>query len=352
MNRTSAGNEPGMSLTNSTPSVTNQVSGLDRTANFGQSDIGHPTKRAARRDFLRGLGVGAAGAAALGATSFSPTGALAQQANLDVAILEFALNLEYLEAEFYSRAAFGHGLSPSLLGSNPGPVTGGSLVPFSSPLVKAYAAEIADEETKHVEFLRAALAALTGSPAISSPAIDFTESFPTLGSAAGLGSNFDPFANDMSFLLGSYVFEDVGVTAYHGATTLITSKAVLNYAAGILAVEAYHAGLIRTVLFAKGMSRETAAISHLRATLDGTAGTPNVDDHGVGDTTNPSITNASDAQNGSLLDGFPNVPPLPPGNNAIAYSRTTRQVLNIAYGAKDATKGLFFPNGLNGIIKH
>jgi hypothetical protein len=329
--------------------MANQFNGVEKTTIAGQSNIGHPTKRAARRDFLRGLGFGAAGAAALGATSFSRTGALAQQADLDVAILEFALNLEYLEAEFYSRAAFGHGLSPRLLGANPGPVTGGALVSFTSSLVKAYAVEIADEETKHVEFLRAALAKLTGSPAISCPAIDFTESFPTLGSAAGLGSNFDPFKNDMSFLLGSYVFEDVGVTAYHGAATLITSKAVLNYAAGILAVEAYHAALIRTVLFANGMSKETEAISKVRVALDGTTG-QNVDDHGVGTVTEPSITNASDAQNGSLLGGFPNVPPLPPGNNAIAYSRTTRQVLNIVYGAKNAKSGLFFPNGLNGII--
>jgi hypothetical protein len=329
--------------------MTDQINGLETAAILSQSNIGHPTKSAARRDFLRSLGLGVAGAAAFGATAFSQTRALAQQANLDIAILEFALNLEYLEAEFYQRAAFGHGLSPSLLGPHPGRVTGGSLVPFAEPLVKAYAQEIADEETKHVEFLRAALTAATGS-AISCPAIDFTESFPTLGSAAGLGSNFDPFKNDIDFLLGSYVFEDVGVTAYHGAATLITNKAYLDKAAGILAVEAYHAGLIRTVLFANGKKAETEAISNLRATLDGTAGTQNVDDHGVGDTTNPSITNASDAQNGSLLGGFPT--DNPPGNNAIAYDRTTRQVLNIVYGAKNATKGLFFPNGLNGIITH
>ena len=37
-------------------------------------------------------------------------------------------------------------------------------------------------------------------------------------------------------------------------------------------------------------------------------------------------------------------------NNGIAFSRTTRQVLNIVYGAPNATKGLFFPNGLNGQI--
>jgi hypothetical protein len=330
--------------------MANQINGSERAANFGQPDIGHPAKRSARRDFLRRLGLGAAGAAAFGATGVSTTSALAQQANLDVAILEFALNLEYLEAEFYVRAAEGHGLSPALLGANPGPVTGGQLVPFAMPLVKAYAQEIADEERKHVEFLRAALAALTGSPAISCPAIDFTESFPTLASAAGLGSNFNAFQNDMTFLLASYVFEDVGVTAYHGAAPLITNKAILDRAAGILAVEAYHAGLIRTVLFANSKSKETAAISNLRATLDGTAGTENVDDHGVGGLTGPapSIVNCSNGLNGSLLGGFPTNNP--PGNNAIAFDRTTRQVLNIVFGAKNATKGLFFPKGLNGII--
>jgi ferritin-like protein len=327
--------------------MANQISGLERATNPGQSDNGHPTRRAARRDFLRGLGLGVAGAAAFGATSFSRSSALAQQADLDVAILEFALNLEYLEAEFYLRAAYGYGLSSSLLGPDPGPVTGGQLVRFSSQLVAAYAREIADEERKHVEFLRAALTAATGS-AISCPAIDFTESFPTLGSAAGLGSNFDPFKNDMDFLLGAYVFEDVGVTAYHGAAPLITNKAYLDKAAGILAVEAYHAGLIRTVLFANGKSRETEAVSNLRATLDGTAGTNNVDDHGVGGLDRPTITDASGRFNGSLLGGFPTNDP--PGDNAIAYDRTTRQVLNIVYGAKNATEGLFFPRGLNGII--
>jgi hypothetical protein len=59
-------------------------------------------------------------------------------------------------------------------------------------------------------------------------------------------------------------------------------------------------------------------------------------------------SDASVEQNGPLLGGFPTNNP--PGDNAIAYDRTTRQVLNIVYGAKDAKKGLFFPNGLNGII--
>ena len=302
-------------------------------------------KQAGRRDFLRSLGLGAASVAA----GLAPgSRAVAQQQNLDIAILEFALNLEYLEAEFYLRAVTGNGLPVNLIGPSPGPVTGGGPVPFASSLVQAYAKEIADDEMKHVAFLRAAVTALSGS-VIGRPALDLSTSFTTLASIAGLGSTFNAYADDTSFLLAAYVFEDVGVTAYHGAASLITNKAILDKAAGILGTEAYHAGLVRTVLFAQGAADQTQAISNVRATLDGTAGTQNIDDRGVGTTTNPSISLVSNSLNGSLAGGFPS--PQPPGDNAIAYERTTRQVLNIVYGAQNATHGLFFPNGLNGIIK-
>jgi hypothetical protein len=301
-----------------------------------------------RRGFIRGLGVGAASAMAFGGGALTTTAAKAD-ATLDLEILNFALNLEYLEAEFYLLAATGTGLAPADIGPNPGIVTGGHKVSFQNSLVKAYAIEIAAEEQLHVQFLRAAITALGGTP-VSRPNIDLHTSFMTLGAAAGFNADFRPFDNANHFLLGSYIFEDVGVTAYHAAVPLLSTTLLQDKASGIMAVEAYHSGIIRTVLFAGGFDSQTAAISNLRATLDGTAGGMNVDDRGVGTLQAPSIVDCSNSLNGSLTGGLSNPPP---GNNAIAFNRSTTQVLQIVYGspASPPTPGLFFPQGMNGSIK-
>ena len=298
---------------------------------------------------MRGLGVGAASAMAFGGSALTTSAAkAAPSAAQDLEILNFALNLEYLEANFYLIAATGTGVSSADNGPNGVPVIGGHKITFDNPLVQAYAEEIAAEELKHVQFLRAAITALGGVP-VSQPAINLRDSFRTLAQAAKLGDDFGAFQNANHFLLASYVFEDVGVTAYHGAAPLIFNSTVLDKAAGILAVEAYHAGLIRTVLFAGGFAADTAKISNLRATLDGTAGSTSVDDRGVGTLKAPSIVDCSSGLNGPNVLGGLSAPP--PGTNAIAFDRTTRQVLNIVYGGVNATSGLFFPSGMNGAIK-
>ena len=280
----------------------------------------------ARRRLIQSTGAGAVAVTALAAAGVAAVSSPAEAQGVnDAAVLNFALNLEYLEAEFYSRAAYGVGLAATNTSGAgfAGNVMGGSLVPFTTPAVQQYATEVANDEIAHVKFLRSGL----GAAAVGEPAIDLVNSFAALGSLIGV-PNFNPFTSELNFLIGSYVFEDVGVTAYHGAAALISNKQILTAAAGILAVEAYHASEIRTLLYQAGSAYQdlTTKISAVRASLSGAA-----DDQGV------------------VLNGAANI--VPTDSNSLAFSRTTRQVLNIVYGQQNATSGLFFPNGMNGAIK-
>lgn len=242
----------------------------------------------------------------------------------DVDVLNFALNLEYLEAEYYLRATTGNGLSAADAGTGAGAVTGGSAVNFTTPAFEQYAQEIAADELAHVRFLRGAL----GSANVPRPAIDLQNSFNAAAAAAGLGPSFDPFANEVNFLIGAFVFEDVGVTAYKGGAKLISNKTFLEAAAGILGVEAYHAGMVRTVLYSIGGAAITTAqaISNLRDNADG----------------------GGDKDQGLTAGGNANI--VPTDSNGIAFSRSTSEVLKIVYLGGTSSGG-FFPNGLNGTIK-
>jgi hypothetical protein len=309
------------------------------------------------------LALGGAALAGLAFAGVKRAEAQSSPSYTDSDILNFALNLEYLESEFYTLATAGKTIDQVGIGIGAGTATTGGgtvvtksggptscLVPWTLPAIQAYATETAQEERNHVTFLRGAL----GSAAVAQPNLDLYNSFNALASAAGIGASFDPFANDLDFLVGAYIFEDVGVTAYSGAAPLLTMSANLAAAAGILGVEAYHAGLVRTSIFIAdpdgkaGLQGYTQQISATRMKLDGSS---TVDDIGVGfqtvsvepaNTTNGAAT-IVDAQTGSP-------------NYSKTYSRSTMQVLNIvtgdanipASGAKYT--GVFFPNGLNGLF--
>lgn len=260
-----------------------------------------------RRRFLTGVGtVGlAAGAAMVLGCGSSSTSGMSPGGPTPVMggtpqpndVLNFALNLEYLEASFYLYATTGTGLSSTDMGTGTGlgTVTGGAQVTNFTPAMAAIAAEITADEKAHVELLRTAL----GSNAVPMPNINL----------AALGT----VNNQTLFLQVARAFEDTGVSAYlGGAQYLAGSVSTLNTAAAIMAVEAYHASNIRLNLIQQGIT--SAATDSLDVPPTATA---------------------------YFCD-----------TNALAISRTPQQVLNIVYAATGTgvVKGGFYPNGMNGTI--
>ena len=252
----------------------------------------------ARRNFIRNIGLAgigvAAGAMIEGCGAGSVTNAQSSSPS-ETDVLNFALNLEYLEAEFYSVAVSGAVLGSSVTGAT-STATGGAKVTFTDNRIADIAAEISADETLHVKFLRSAL----GASAVAEPVINLA--------ALGIG-----FGSQTEFLTLARAFEDTGVSAYAGAATLLTGNN-LQAAAQILAVEAYHAGNIRLNLVQ-----------------------------------NSIVVPATDSMD---------IPPteqhfFPTDSNALAIKRTPSQVLAIVYANATAGthSGGFFPNGVNGNIK-
>jgi hypothetical protein len=261
-----------------------------------------------RRDFAKRMGLttaGIMGASMLGSTllggvekaTAQSTEATSPSATVtDADVLNFALNLEYLEAEFYTKAVTGKtlvqaGIIPS--SAETGPTTGGEQIDFSSsPQVKMIAEQIMSDEQMHVKFLRSALS----SGAVKKPTIN-------LNAAGG-------FTNYKQFLELARDFEDVGVSAYAGAAPLIKNATYLGAAARILATEAEHSGNIRLKMVLSGLQE------------------PKVDSQDVPPTWNTlfSVT-----------------------TSGLAIARSTSQVLKIVY-AGGTTKGGFYPDGFNGTI--
>ena len=160
---------------------------------------------ATRASFLRKAGLGAG--AVVGSSAFFgvlPSIASAGVAASDVAILNFALTLEYLEAAFYAEAV-SKGRFPGKVGT--------------------FARIVSGHENAHVAFLKGAL----GSAAVKKPKFNFK------------GTT----TNRAKFMATAEVLEDTGVAAYLGQVGNIKSKKILGAAGSILPIEARHAGWIR-----------------------------------------------------------------------------------------------------------
>jgi len=263
-----------------------------------------------RRTLLKKLAKASAAVTAISAVGVRNVGAQSTTpAPEDV--VQFALNLEYLEAEFYSVATTGQTLEqrgytfPGTGQSGPtttqyGAVNFGNNINFTA----AVAQNIATDEFEHVQVLRAALTQNSVTP-IAKPAIDLDV----------LASMNASLANETTFLSLSRIFEDIGLSAYCGGAPFLSGSAYLQNAARITGVEGLHVANVRLQLARLGIP------------------------------TTP-------------LDGADVLPP-PIGSNFFSTNvanglcaiRTPGQVLYLAYGNQaGVTSGGFFPNGVNGVL--
>lgn len=144
-------------------------------------------------------------------------------------ILNYALTLEYLEAEFYATAVS----------------KGTSLIPAGAAANAIQT--IADHEAAHVNFLKTAITQ-AGGTAVSKPSFDFSA-----GKGSGTGPFKDVFNDYALFLAVAQTFEDTGVRAYKGrAAEIVKGGDYLTAALNIHSVEARHASHIRQMRKANG----------------------------------------------------------------------------------------------------
>lgn len=252
-----------------------------------------------RRSFLKGVGltgIGLAGAAVVGTEFGSREQKVEAAAYTDTDILNFALNLEYLEAEFYAVSTYNATLVELGVISQSdttGPTTGGNMVKgFSSDPQAFIATGLRDDEINHVLLLRSAL----GSAAVKKPAINLA--------AKGYG-----FASIGSWLELARQLEEVGMSAYLGAAPLISS-ANLATAAAILTTEAQHSGALRTACIQAGIS-------------------------------SPAVDSLDEPPTSSA--------PFHVTSQGLSVPRTPAQVLNVVYAGGSCSGG-FYPEGMNGTI--
>jgi rubrerythrin len=155
-----------------------------------------------------------------------------KSAKNDVAILNYALTLEYLEAAFYNQALANNVLTGDVL---------------------ATAKIVSDHENQHVKFIKKAL----GKAAVKSPKFDFK----------------DTVTDPAKFLATSIALEDTGVSAYAGQAGNILSPEILAAAASILTVEARHASRFRSLQGANFAPRAFDKANSKKKTLSIVKGT-------------------------------------------------------------------------------
>ncbi|MCO5550113.1 hypothetical protein L7F22_003593 [Adiantum nelumboides] len=261
----------------------------------------------------------------------------------EIDTFHFAMNVEYLEAEWFSWAAFGYGLDVVAPYFARGPPPIGVHRANLDELTYSICAQFAWQEVDHLR----AIWETTGG--MRRPLIDLSENIwaTLMNQAFGfiLVPPFNPYEDGMKFLLASYIIPYIGLTGYVGANPLLTTATAKRLLAGLEGVESGQDGVIRAYLYERRNERVsgyiytvaqfTDAISNLRNRL----GRTGVVDEGL---VVPMCLGAhsSTTQNVLSADRF-----------SLSYSRTPEQILRILYGTgNESLPGAFYPRGANGRI--
>ncbi|XP_030973447.1 desiccation-related protein PCC13-62-like [Quercus lobata] len=265
-------------------------------------------------------------------------------AKADVDLLEFPLNLEFFEAEFFLYGALGYGLdkvAPNLTQGGPTPIGAkkANLDPFTRDVIEQFAYQ-------EVGHLRAIQKVVKGFPR---PLLDLSkESFAKVVDAAvgkKLSPPFDPYYSGVHYLLASYLIPYVGLTGYVGTIPKLQAPTSRRLVAGLLGVESGQDAIIRAYLYehahkiVKPYGITVAQFSNYFSDLRNKLGHEGVKDEGLWV---PKSEGAEGKINGNALAG---------DADSVAYDRTAEEILRVVYGSGDEHKpGGFYPKGGNGNI--
>merc|ERR1711915_64188 len=263
---------------------------------------------------------------------------------VDVDSLEFPLNLEYLEAEFFLWSALGYGLdhvAPELVSGGPPPI--GAKKANLDPLVREIIKEFAYQEVGHIRVIKKTV---HGFPR---PQLNLTAAnFGTIMNAAlntTLKPPFNPYANSVNYLLASYLIPYVGLTGYVGTNPQLQSATAKRLVAGLLGVESGQDAVIRALLYERlfekvapypyTVAEFTDKISILRNKLGHTG----IADEGL---FVPRALGAEGKVKGNILAG---------DEYSVSYARSPAQILRIVYSSgSESSPGGFYPRGADGRI--
>ncbi|KDP28130.1 hypothetical protein JCGZ_13901 [Jatropha curcas] len=262
----------------------------------------------------------------------------------DKDLVQFAMNLEFLEAEFFLFAALGKGLDaiePDFAKGGPPPI--GAQKANLDPVTCSIIEEFGYEEVGH---LRAIIKTVGGIPR---PLYDLSpETFAKVFDEAldcKLDPPFNPYLSSVNYLLASYVIPYVGLVAYVGTIPNLEDYTNKRLVAGLLGVEAGQDAVIRGLLYEKAYEKVepyditvaefTNGISFLRNKL----AMCGIKDEGL---IVPPELGAEKRTESNVLSA---------DENSLSYDRTPPEILRIVYGTGSEYKpGGFMPDGANGRI--